>query len=173
MKKVKLLNVAAMLLVFAFAVAPGAQETSTPAERARWVEITHKLESKPLDESVDKEGKWAVSRISEVHDFHVLLCAGLLNEFNGMKYRYSRELTRQYMLATAAFMIENPDAANNHDATNLEAVKSVLKVYSAIAQQKPDATHKILDDLLQKQSQGKLPEYVQKKCHLSAGHGGI
>jgi len=32
-----------------------AQGTSTPEERAQWVEITHKLESSPLDDSVNKQ----------------------------------------------------------------------------------------------------------------------
>jgi hypothetical protein len=34
-----------------------AQETSTPGERTQWVEVTHKLESAPLDESVNKQGE--------------------------------------------------------------------------------------------------------------------
>ena len=35
-----------------------AQATSTPEERTRWVEITHTLETNPLDESVNKDGDW-------------------------------------------------------------------------------------------------------------------
>jgi len=41
-----------------------AQGTSTPEERARWAEITHKLESNPLDESVNKAGGTALTRKS-------------------------------------------------------------------------------------------------------------
>ena len=33
-----------------------AQNTSTPAERSQWVEVTHQLESSPLDDSVNKQG---------------------------------------------------------------------------------------------------------------------
>jgi len=32
------------------ATASSAQDTSTPEERAQWVEVTHKLESAPLDD---------------------------------------------------------------------------------------------------------------------------
>jgi len=43
-----------------------AQGTSTPEERTRWAEITHKLESNPLDESVNKDGEWALNRLRRV-----------------------------------------------------------------------------------------------------------
>ena len=142
-----------------------AQNTSTPEERAHWVEITHKLESAPLDDSVNRQGEAAFKRLSDVHDVHVLLCPALLSEFNGMTYVYSHTITRQYMLASGAFQIENPDKAADTKATNLAAVESVLKTYQEILQQKPDAKSKVLDDLLKKQSQGKLDESVQKQCH--------
>jgi hypothetical protein len=142
-----------------------AQDTSTPEERKQWVEITHKLESAPLDDGVNKQGEAALKRLSDVHDVHVLLCPALLSEFNGMKYAYSHTITRQYMLASGAFQIENPDKAADANATSLAAVESVLKTYQSILQQKPDAKAKALDDLQKKQSQGKLTDFVQKQCH--------
>jgi hypothetical protein len=60
-----------------------AQDTSTPEERMQWVEVTHKLESAPLDDSVNKQGEAAFKRLSDVHDVHVLLCPALLSEFKG------------------------------------------------------------------------------------------
>jgi hypothetical protein len=141
-----------------------AQGTSTPEGRARWVEITHKLESTPLDESVNKDGEAALNQLSSAHDIHVPLCPALLGEFNDAKYKYRHEITRQYMLAGGAFIIENPDKAGDTNAMNLAAVESTLKVYSAILQQKPDAKWKPFDDLLKKQSQGKLDESLRKQC---------
>ncbi len=156
-----------ILLVVLLAVLLGrntaAQETSTPEERAQWVEITHKLESTPLDDSVNQQGEAALKRLSDVHDIHVPLCPAMLSEFNGMKYAYAHAITRQYMLASAAFLIENPDKAADAKAANLAAVESVLKTYQAIQQQKPDAKAKALDDLLKKQSQGKLKDSL-KQC---------
>lgn len=142
----------------------GAQGTSTPEERARWAEVTHKLESSPLDDSVNKDGESALNRLSNAHDIHVPLCPGLLGQFNDAKYKYHHEITRQYMLACGAFIIENPDKAGDVNAMNLAAVESTLKVYSAILQQKPDAKWKILDDLLKKQNQGKLDDAIRKQC---------
>jgi hypothetical protein len=150
----------------AASIAPNvsAQDTSTPEERAQWVAITHKLESDPLDDSMDKQGEVALKQISNAHDIHVPLCPALLGGFSGMKYAYGHAITRQYMLASAAFLIENPDKANDHNAMNLAAVESVLKIYASILQQKPVSTAKDLDKLLQQQKQDKLVEYIQKRC---------
>lgn len=103
-----------------------AQGTSTPEERAQWVEVTRKLETTPLDDSVNQQGEAALKRLSDVHDVHVPLCPGLLGEFNDAKYKYRHEVTRQYMLASGAFIIENPDKAADTKAMNLAAVGSVL-----------------------------------------------
>jgi hypothetical protein len=151
-----------VLAVFSAASTPkaAAQGTSTPEERARWAEITHKLESNPLDESVSKDGEAALNALGNAHDIHVPLCLALLGEFNDPKYKYRHEITRQYMLASGAFLIENPGKAGD----DLTAVESALKVYSAILQQKPDAKWKPFDDLLKKQSQGKLDETLRNQC---------
>jgi len=90
-----------------------AQGTSTPEERARWDKITRKLESNPLDESVNKDGEAALNRLSNARDIHVPLCPALLSEFNDPKYKYRREITRQYLLASGAFIIENPAKAGD------------------------------------------------------------
>ncbi len=158
-----------VFLVFLAKQAGLAQATSTLEERARWVEITHRLESNPLDQDLDKQGEWAVNRLSEVHDVHVRLCAGFLYEFNEMKYLYSHALRRQFMLASAAFMIQNPSRTDepgpdSRRAKDLAAVESVLRAYSSILQRKPDARYKLLDDLLDKETQGKLADYVKKRC---------
>jgi hypothetical protein len=140
-----------------------AQDTSTPEERAQWATVTHQLESNPLDDTVNKQGEAAFKRLSDVHDVHVPLCPALLSEFNGMKYAFAHTITRQYMMASGAFIIENPDKAADAKAANLSAVESVLKTYQAILKQKPDAKAKQLDDLLKKQNQGKLNDAL-KQC---------
>jgi len=158
------LPIFALAFLLAAAVSKAlAQGTSTAEERAQWVEITHKLENSPLDVSIYKEGESALKQVSDAHDIHVPLCPAMLSEFNGMKYAYAHTITRQYMLASTAFLIENPDRASDTKATNLSAVESVLKTYQAILQQKPDAKAKALDDLLKKQSEGKLKDAL-KQC---------
>ncbi len=129
----------------------------------RWVETTRKLESSPLDADLISQGEAALKRVIEVHDVHVGLCGGILNQLNGKKYAYSNTITRQFMLAAAAFVIENPDKAADMEAVNFAAVESVLKTYQAILKQKTDAKSKSLDELLKKQGRGKLKDSL-KKC---------
>jgi hypothetical protein len=141
-----------------------AQTTSTPEERASWAAVSHKLESNPLDDAINKEGESATDRLAQVHDIHIALCQSLFTQFSGMTYKYRHQVVRQYMLASGAFAIENPDKASDGFATAQAAVESVLKFYSAILQQKPDAKVKLLDDLLKQQSKGKLADAVHKQC---------
>jgi hypothetical protein len=166
MRKVRAVSAWLSTLFFLFALASlgtSAQTTSTPEERAQWVDTTHKLETVPLDDNVNKEGDAALKRLSDVHDIHVPLCPPLLNEFSGMKYTYSHAITRQCMLASGTFIIENPGKSGDTKAMNLAAVESVLKTYQSILQQRPNAKAKALDDLLKKQSQGKLEDSL-KQC---------
>jgi hypothetical protein len=153
-----------VFVVLGIAPALLAQATSTPEERAHWVDITHKLESNPLDGALNKEAEKALKRLIEVHDVHVAICGAVFSDLNAAKTKYSGQITRQYMLASGAFVIENPDKAADAAATNLSAVQSVLKVYSAILQQKPEAKSKALDDLLRQQNDGTLESTVRKKC---------
>ncbi len=152
------------LLTAGIAAQAFAQATSTSEERAHWAEVTHKLESNPLDGNVSQEGDKVLQRVMEVHDFHVPSCVAFFTEFNTMKYTYAHTIMRQFMLSSAAYLIENADKANDRNAMNQAAIESVLKTYAAILQQKPGARSKTLDDLLQKQKQSKLADYVQKKC---------
>lgn len=141
-----------------------AQDTSTPEERAQWAATTHQLESGPLDDAVSARGDAAVQRIMDVHDFHVALCQEYFEEFRALHYTYQHAILRQYLLAAAAFQVEHPDQASDYFATNLYAVKSVLKAYSAILAVK-NAKSKVLDDLEKKQSEGTLDDEVRKHCH--------
>ena len=61
----------------------------------------------------------------------------------------------------AAFTIENPEKAGDRLAQFVAGVEGALRAYSAILQQKPEARSKSLDEILQKQSQGKLQEFVR------------
>jgi hypothetical protein len=77
------------------------------------------LESNPLDENMSRQGESALKAIGDAHDIHVPLCPSFLSEFNGMKYAFSHAITRQFMLASAVFMIENPGKGDDRNATNL------------------------------------------------------
>ncbi|MFZ0820139.1 MAG: hypothetical protein WAM91_08715 [Candidatus Acidiferrales bacterium] len=144
--------------------ATSAQETSTPEERARWVQITRRLEANPLDKDAIKDGEWAVKRVMEVRDVHVTLCADTMGYVENKKYKYNGNLLRQYLLGSAAFVVENPDKASDSTATNVAAMQSVLKIYAAIAQKEPKARLERMDMLLGIHGDEMLAAYVKKRC---------
>ena len=148
-----------------------AQDTSTPEERSRWVEVTRKLEMQPFDKDTVKQGEWALKRIIEVHDVHVPPCPSILGGFLGAKYKFKGEITRQLMLASASYIIEHPDTANDQRALNLSALESVLKTYRSMVAAEPKAKSKELSEIAQKQDEGKLAEYVAGTS-CSSGSGG-
>jgi hypothetical protein len=152
------------ILLLGFSPGLFAQANSTPEERARWVELSHKLETDPLDGALNKEAEKAVKRLIEVHDVHVALCGSVFTDLNASKSKYSGQITRQYLLASAAFVIENPEKAAESGLVNLYAVQSVLKVYGAILQKKSDSRSPSLDAFLKDQDAGTLEASVRKKC---------
>jgi len=136
-----------------------AQKPSTPEERARVVSIAQKLEANPLDPSLKSEREWAMKWLIEVPDIRVGMCPSLLGDYH--KYKYSSEITTQILLTSAKFSIENPDQANDAAAQYIAGAESALKAYTAILQQDAKAKSKPLDDDLEKQSQGKLKEFLR------------
>jgi hypothetical protein len=134
------------VLLSAVQAAPG-QATSTPEERARWVQVTRKMEVNPLDKDNVKEAEWALKRVIEVTDIHVVVCGGIVDDLARKKFKYGGDLLRQYTLASAAFVIENPDKANDKVAVNMAAIASALKAYaqsfSRIPMQSPQSSTRL------------------------------
>jgi hypothetical protein len=154
-----------VLGMLASAVVRGA---STVDERQRFVTITHKLEQAPLQESLHADRDWAYKLLNDVPDIAIDVCTSGLGTFSKQKYQYANEITYQVVFSTAAFMIEHPDKAKDVGNLHVAGVEGALKAYGSILKSKPDAKSPALDELLQKQQQGKLGDYVRdatKTCH--------
>ena len=141
-----------------------AQKSSTPAERAHWVALTHTLENDPFDEDANSEAEDAMRRLVVVDDITVPICGILFDELADKSYKYGSRVGRQYILASASFLVEHPDQAHDQNAMNLAGAESALKAYEAIAKQKPDERWKKLDDLLKVRDEGALAENIQNGC---------
>ena len=134
---------------------------STPEERTRFVALAQKLQQAPLDPELRPEVRWALRWLIEVPDLTVDLCTAPLGEFMKRKYKYSPEIVTQLTFSSGQFIIEHPDQVKDTGAQYVAGVEGALKAYQAILKAKPDAKSKELDELLQKQSEGKLGEYVR------------
>lgn len=136
---------------------------STAEERQRFVALTRKLEQTPLDKSLYKEKAWAKQWLEDVPDININICAPILFgvEFVAEQNPYLPQLSYQATFGSAAYIIEHPDKKGDTGAQYVAGVESALKSYSAIVKDNPDARSKALDNLLEKQKQGKLADVVR------------
>jgi hypothetical protein len=160
------------LLLFgtiAFAQDEPKRAPSTAEERQRFLSLTRKLEQNPLDKSLYDEKKWAKKWLEDIPDINVNICAPILfgMDFIREQNKYTPQLSYQATFASAAYIIEHPDKKGDTETQFVAGVESALKSYSAIVKSDPQAKSKALDELLEKQKQGKLADFVHaagKSC---------
>ena len=154
-----------MALLFSLTVLQAqsqAPKPSTPEDRAKVVEIARSLEADPLGPQAKEQRAWVLRWLIEVPDITVNLCGGLLGPLLESKKNYSVEIFGQMLPSAAAFIIANPDKANDGIAVCTAGVEGSLRAYESILKEKPKAKWPFLDDLLEKRSKGELSEYVRQ-----------
>lgn len=145
------------------APAPGpTRGPSTPEERKRIVNIAHKLQSSPLDTGLNADIKWALKWIEDVPDVTVNLCWTPLDDAIQSDFKYRTRIPALFAIASAAFLVEHPDKAHDQVAPYLAGVEGTLKAYKAMRKSDPEAKSDAMEELLQKQSDGTLEDFVRK-----------
>jgi hypothetical protein len=149
---------------------------STPEERQRFVALTHKLEQNPLDKTLYDDKKWALQWIEDIPDINVTPCPTVLGlDLVASRYRYGSNLLYQVLFGNVVFLIEHPDKKNDTVAQFTAGVESALKAYKGILRADP-VVSRTMEELLQKQSQGKLTDFVKqssKDCQARGDQAGI
>jgi hypothetical protein len=148
---------------------PPKRGPSTAEERKRFVTLTRKLEQNFLDQSLYEEKRWAKTWLEDVPDINVTICAPLLfgEDFVREQNKYTPQLSYQATFGSAAYIIEHPDKAADTAGQFVAGVESALRAYAAVVKNEPQARSKALDDLLERQKQGKLADFVHaasKSC---------
>ncbi|HET8892450.1 MAG TPA: hypothetical protein VFQ41_26380 [Candidatus Angelobacter sp.] len=159
-----MLRVLPTLLLLLSPLAAPAQTTDAAAaeQHQRVVAIAHKLEATPLDQALFPEREWAKQWVIQNPDVRIRMCMQLLPDLRRPRYKFRAEILDQMMLSSAAFLIEHPDKTGDHLAENVGGLQGVLKAYSAIVKINPDARVQALDDMLERQSRGKLAEFARE-----------
>jgi hypothetical protein len=65
-----------------------------------------------------------------------------------------------FVLGMAVYLIEHPQKAADNSAVYLAGVESALRAYRAILKTKPEAKSRGLDELVAKEDEGLLQDYV-------------
>jgi hypothetical protein len=151
------------LLLFALGAAHAqARKPSTPEDRAKAVEVARSLEADPLGARAKEQRNWVTHWLIDVPDINVKVCANLLEPLLKSNKNYSPEILTQMVPSAAAFIIANPDKAQDDVAVYTAALEGSLRAYEAILKQKPKANWPFLDDLIVKRDSSNLAEYVRQ-----------
>ena len=151
-----------LLLLSLFAFSAQSRDPASAEQRQRVIAIAHKLEGTPLDQTLFPEREWAKQWVLQNPDVRIRMCMQLLPDLRRPRYKFRLEIVDQMMLSSAAFLIEHPDKAGDHLAENVGGLQGVLKAYAAIVKSNPDARVQALDDMLEKESRGKLVEFARE-----------
>lgn len=146
---------------------------STLEERQRLVALVHKMEQNPVDLSLQSEKEWALRWLVEVPDITVSICSAPFGKFWDEKYKAVPDhFIGLYTFAMAASVIERPETAGDSPEQKLAqseaGIKAVLLGYQSLLKTNSKARSKNLDDLVQKENDGKLTDFIRdasaQKC---------
>lgn len=134
------------------------KKTSTTEEKATFVKGTRLLEQDPFNKNAKKIRSALLFWLIEAPDVSVSLCSDFLNV--GDKYKYAPEMTGQFTYGMGAFIIENPDKANDEKAVYQGGLESVSRLYESMLKEQPKAKNEFLDGLVEKRNTGGVGKFV-------------
>jgi hypothetical protein len=140
---------------------------STSEERTRAVKVAHELEEDPLAKEAKDNREWVIQWIVDIPDITVNVCFDYFGKMPNPPRGHSKEIVRQMIISSAAFMIEHPDKAKDEQAVVTAGLLGSLKAYQSIVKHEPDARWPYVDKIVQMRDQGKLDDFVsdtRRKC---------
>lgn len=99
--------------------------------------------------------------MQDIPDINVTLCFAPLGHFVIEENRYDSRIRGQFVLGMGAFLVEHPQKAADNVAVYLAGVESALKAYRSILKSNPEAKSHTLDELVGKQDEGGLEDFVR------------
>jgi hypothetical protein len=140
---------------------------STAEERSRAVKVARELEIDPLGKDAKDDREWVMQWIVDIPDITVNVCFDYFGKMPDPPRGHSKEIVRQMIISSAAFMIEHPDKTKDEQAIVTAGLLGSLKAYQAILKGEPDARWPYMDKIVQMRDQGKLDDFVsdtRRKC---------
>lgn len=139
---------------------------STPEERKRFVALVQKLEQSPLDKSLRPEVVWAEKWLNDIPDINVSICPAPLGNFADENYKYAGQVSVQFAFGMAVYLIQHPDKAADRTAQYLAGVQEALRTYRSILKAEPHAQSVSMDQLVAKDAEGTLTDFVGEAAKL-------
>ncbi|MGK5011793.1 M28 family metallopeptidase [Janthinobacterium sp. MDB2-8] len=136
-----------------------ARGPSTPAERARVVQMASQAQHDPLALQ-QRDGAWLSAWIEAIPD--LTFGASMPDDWlNTAPTPATREALRfQYLASVMAFQIEHPDQARQQSASDLAGMQGVLRAYDTLLRQDSRYRSAKLDAALAARQQDRLPAFL-------------
>ncbi|MFC4763892.1 hypothetical protein [Dyella koreensis] len=149
------------LAVTGSAVASNGAVPSQHAEKDtdKFVRLTEALEADPLRSDGKAVRGWLMEWLTAAPDYTVTICDILGPIPNEDGVPHGPELLMQQMFGNAAYQIKTPGKTDMF-SQQLAGMESVLRAYSAILAKDPGAHIPYFDDLLARQRNGSLREFM-------------
>lgn len=119
-----------------------------------------RLEKHPLADGAQKGRSNLFKWIQGSPDVSVTLCKGIIGPLVESDSRHQSKLLNQFILSSAAYKIENPNA--DPVAVNVGGLQGALQAYQSIAKyQGDDAEDEFMESIAKRSEDGQLKRYVR------------
>jgi hypothetical protein len=135
---------------------------STAPERAKAVQVAHRLQSDPWSAETKAAREWVVMWLIQVPEISVKLCSVFLGEDDDSKSETRGTLIATMMASEAAFVIEHPDKSKDDVAVYFAGLDGALNAYAAMKKKDSQLHLAQLDDLLAQREQGEARRLRQE-----------
>lgn len=124
-----------------------------------------RLENQPLARDAQEARHVLYNYILNSPDIAVTTCEAVMAPLTETATPYQGKLLMQFMLSSAAFVIEHPDQANDPVAVNLDGLIGTLKAYEHLkdADGRKHPFMEKMEKLRRKDNGEKLKSYVEKE----------
>jgi hypothetical protein len=129
----------------------------SPEQLASVVAAIRRLEANPLAGDGMEARRNLLVWLTASPDVTVKVCEIVPTTGETVRYPFF-----QFLVSSAAFIIEHPDQANDEVAVNLAGVQGALRTYQVLkARLGNEAKNGAMEELLKKQEQGQLEAHVR------------
>lgn len=156
----RVLGLAALLLLPGQGDAWAERGPSTSKERTRALRLVRELEANPLGEKAGEARRWLALWLLDVPDLQVRYCAEVVGGDAAARQRVRPELLAQIPWSGAAFLIENPDKKGAKAEIYTAGLMGTLRAYESLVRIRPDLRSPLFDGLVTRRDAGGLAEYV-------------
>jgi hypothetical protein len=155
------------LVVFTLVALPCSflgQDVPSATTQAQAVAYAHVAETTPLSPEADQQRKAAMAYGENDHTSHVLLCQNVFFSVRDDNKKHGKDIALQFMISSAAFLYEHPEAATDSLKQNLAGVNAALNVYEKFLAADPATKYGFYEKLLKKRNDGKLEQEISGMC---------